>query len=97
VNAGTVVHTPNGPTPDSQYEHTSVMSTINKLFGIKEHMSARAAWSGTFEHLFTQRTTPRDDCPLSFTSFAPHTNLDMIRQRRKVLNDHLEIQVEFFW
>jgi len=98
VNPGTVIHTPppaQRPHPDSQYEHTSVMATVNKLFGVNGAMSKRASWSGTWEHIFS-RTTPRSDCPQSFANFAPHTQSDMDRQRAKPLNDHLEIEVEFY-
>jgi len=96
IHAGTVVHEPTGPTPDSQYEHTSTMSTVNKMLGLTGHMSARAAWSGTFENIFS-RETPRDDCPMTIgPQFPEWTEEDNERQRAKPLNDHLATQVDYY-
>ena len=63
VPKGTVVHTPTeGPFADSQYEASSIPATLRKLFEIDEEpLTARAAWAGTFENLFTTRV--RTDCP----------------------------------
>jgi hypothetical protein len=58
-----VVHRPTGPYPDSQFEHSSVAATVKKIFGLDQFLTARDAWAGTFEDVFSQRTTPRDDCP----------------------------------
>ncbi|KAL2610041.1 hypothetical protein R1flu_028614 [Riccia fluitans] len=63
INKGTVVHEPNGPTPDSQYEHSSVAATVKKIFGLDNFLTRRDKWAGTFEEVFSQRTEPRDDCP----------------------------------
>jgi phospholipase C len=98
IPAKTVVHQPpkaQSPFPSSQYDATSIMSTVNKIFGIKDHMHARDAWSGTFEHLFTL-DTPRDDCPMTLPDVPPTPAHLIERQYQLPLNEHLEIQVEFF-
>ena len=51
-----VVHGPQGPTPDSQYEHSSLPATVRKIFNLKDDfLTARDAWAGTFEHILKQR------------------------------------------
>jgi hypothetical protein len=42
---------PNGPTPASEYEHSSIRATINVRSGF---LSKRDEWTGTFKHIFTQ-------------------------------------------
>ncbi|GJS96800.1 non-specific phospholipase C1 [Tanacetum coccineum] len=64
IEKGTVIHEPNGPTPDSQYEHSSIPATVKKLFNLdSDFLTKRDAWAGTFESYFNIRDTPRDDCP----------------------------------
>lgn len=60
-----VIHEPSGPTPTSQYEHSSIPATVKKLFNLKNSnfLTKRDAWAGTFEKYFFMRDTPRDDCP----------------------------------
>lgn len=61
---GAVIHEPSGPTPDSQFEHSSIPATVKKLFKLKSNfLTKRDAWAGTFENYFKLRQTPRDDCP----------------------------------
>jgi phospholipase C len=65
INKGTVVHGPpeeQKPAPNSEYDHSSVHATLKKMFGLKNFLTKRDAWSGTFEHIFN-RTTVRTDCP----------------------------------
>jgi len=95
VPAHTVVHEPLGPTPTSQYDATSIMSTVNKIFGISEHMHARDRWSGTFEHLFSL-SSPRDDCPVLLPEIPPTPPGALDIQRALPLNEHLKIQVQFY-
>jgi phospholipase C len=58
-----VVGTPKGPEATSQYDHTSVISTVNSLLGVTEApLTKRAAWSGNFDYLLSQRSTPRTVC-----------------------------------
>ncbi|KAM7259481.1 hypothetical protein ACFE04_015222 [Oxalis oulophora] len=64
VEKGTVIHEPDGPTPYSQFEHSSIPATVKKLFNLKSNfLTKRDAWAGTFEDAFTVRKTPREDCP----------------------------------
>ncbi|KAK1286170.1 hypothetical protein QJS10_CPB20g01259 [Acorus calamus] len=62
IERGTVVHEPSGPYPTSQYEHSSIPATVKKIFNLKDFLTKRDAWAGTFETVLT-RTTPRTDCP----------------------------------
>eukprot|EP00262_Sarcandra_glabra_P017469 TRINITY_DN5998_c0_g1_i3.p1 TRINITY_DN5998_c0_g1~~TRINITY_DN5998_c0_g1_i3.p1 ORF type:complete len:532 (-),score=25.57 TRINITY_DN5998_c0_g1_i3:743-2338(-) len=63
IEKGTVIHEPNGPTPHSQFEHSSVPATVKKLFNLNSNfLTKRDAWAGTFENYFL-RDTPRVDCP----------------------------------
>lgn len=64
INKGTIVHEPtHGPTTTSQYELSSVPATMKKIFNLKSFLTKRDEWAGTFEWLFTQRNSPRTDCP----------------------------------
>lgn len=70
ITKGTVVHAPEDTT-GSQYDHTSVISTVvHKLFKAEdgypapEYLTKRDAWSLTFEHLFEMEASPRSDCPM---------------------------------
>ncbi|CBI15963.3 unnamed protein product, partial [Vitis vinifera] len=64
IEKGTVIHEPTGPTPHSQFEHSSIPATVKKLFNLKSNfLTKRDAWAGTFENYFYFRDTPRDDCP----------------------------------
>ncbi|ERN09770.1 non-specific phospholipase C1 [Amborella trichopoda] len=64
IEKGTVIHEPEGPTPYSHYEHSSVPATVKKLFNLKSNfLTKRDAWAGSFEKYFYIRDTPREDCP----------------------------------
>ncbi|PHT36125.1 Non-specific phospholipase C1 [Capsicum baccatum] len=64
IDKATVIHQPTGPTPSSQFEHSSVPATVKKLFNLKSSfLTKRDAWAGSFENYFRLRKTPRDDCP----------------------------------
>ncbi|XP_020252204.1 LOW QUALITY PROTEIN: non-specific phospholipase C1-like [Asparagus officinalis] len=64
IDKATVIHEPNGPTPHSQFEHSSVPATVKKLFNLNTNfLTKRDAWAGTFESYFSLRKTPRTDCP----------------------------------
>lgn len=63
IEKGTVIHEPNGPTPHSHYEHSSIPATVKKLFNLNSNfLTKRDAWAGTFENYFL-RNSPRVDCP----------------------------------
>ncbi|KAJ1287120.1 hypothetical protein BS78_03G405800 [Paspalum vaginatum] len=64
IDKGTVVHGPSGPTPTSQYEHSSIPATVKKIFNLpQDFLTRRDAWAGTFESVVQARTEPRTDCP----------------------------------
>ena len=59
-----VIHEPNGPTPHSHFEHSSVPATVKKIFNLKaDFLTRRDAWAGTFESYLHIRDTPQTDCP----------------------------------
>ncbi len=63
VAKGKVVHEPNGPFPDSQFEHSSIPATLRSIFKLKSSpLSNREAWAGRFDQFFLEQ--PRSDCPL---------------------------------
>jgi len=96
VKKGTVVHRPTGPTSTSQFDSTSIMATINKIFNIKENMLKRAEWAGTFEHIFNQMDAPRDDCPISLPDIPETSDETLKIIKEQTLNDHFKNQSDFF-
>ncbi|KAK4593659.1 hypothetical protein RGQ29_017672 [Quercus rubra] len=64
IESGTVLHGPSGPYETSQFEHSSIPATVKKIFNLKEFLTKRDAWAGTFEGVLT-RKTPRSDCPVT--------------------------------
>jgi len=99
IKKGTVVHHPKGdqaPQKSSQYDSTSIMSTVNRIFGVKDHMSKRAEWAGTFEHIFGELEYAREDCPSVLMEMPPVDMEDWEMVKRLPLNDHLETQVRFY-
>ncbi|XP_072997111.1 non-specific phospholipase C1 [Typha latifolia] len=64
IEKRTVIHEPNGPTPQSHFEHSSIPATVKKLFNLNSNfLTKRDAWAGTFESYFSIRKSPRIDCP----------------------------------
>ena len=68
-----VLHGPSGPYETSQFEHSSIPATVKKIFNLKEFLTKRDAWAGTFEVVLT-RTSPRTDCPGKPSQLALTTN-----------------------
>ncbi|KAL2478630.1 Non-specific phospholipase C4 [Forsythia ovata] len=62
IERGTVLHGPSGPTPTSEFEHSSIPATVKKIFNLNEFLTKRDEWAGTFEGV-TSRKSPRTDCP----------------------------------
>ncbi|XP_051146999.1 non-specific phospholipase C4-like isoform X2 [Andrographis paniculata] len=62
IEKGTVLHGPSGPYPTSEFEHSSIAATVKKIFNLKEFLTKRDAWAGTFD-IVLNRTSPRLDCP----------------------------------
>jgi len=65
INQGTLLRGNNtGPTPSSQFSHSTVPATIKELFNLPTpFLTNRDAWAATFESAFLNRTSPRTDCP----------------------------------
>lgn len=72
INKGTVEHEPPAaakPAHSSQYDLTSVGSTVRSHFGAPgRNLTDRDAWSATFNHIWSQRSIPRTDCPSTLPS-----------------------------
>ncbi|PKA65307.1 phospholipase C [Apostasia shenzhenica] len=66
IKKGSVVSRPgpNRPTISSEYEHSSIPATLKKMFSLRSSfLTKRDAWAGTFEHIFEELSSPRNDCP----------------------------------
>jgi len=72
VQKRTVIGKAQGPYSDSQYDSTSIISTMAKIFNMP-YLTNRDAWSGTFEHVFEELDRPRSDCPLHLPDAPPPT------------------------
>ncbi|KAL5724849.1 phospholipase C [Ranunculus cassubicifolius] len=64
IKKGTVISRANGPTPDSEFEHSSIPATIKKMFNLPSFLNNRDAWAGTFEDVVGELSAPRTDCPV---------------------------------
>uniref|UniRef100_A0A803P833 Non-specific phospholipase C6 n=1 Tax=Cannabis sativa TaxID=3483 RepID=A0A803P833_CANSA len=72
IKKGIVVSGPKGPTPNSEFEHSSIPATIKKIFNLSSNfLTHRDAWAGTFEHVFGELTSPRTDCPVTLPEVTP--------------------------
>ncbi|KAL0464096.1 UNVERIFIED_CONTAM: Non-specific phospholipase C6 [Sesamum latifolium] len=72
IKKGTVIRKPNGPTPSSEFEHSSIPATIKKIFNLSSNfLTHRDAWAGTFEQVVGELTSPRTDCPEVLPDVAP--------------------------
>ncbi|KAF5792978.1 putative phosphoesterase, alkaline phosphatase-like, alpha/beta/alpha [Helianthus annuus] len=72
IKKGTVISSPKGPAPNSEYEHSSIPATIKKMFNLSSNfLTHRDAWAGTFEHIVSQLNAPRTDCPEVLPEAAP--------------------------
>ncbi|KAK4750689.1 hypothetical protein SAY87_004171 [Trapa incisa] len=72
IRKGTVITTPGGPTPSSEFEHSSIPATIKKMFNIKSNfLTHRDAWAGTFEQVVGNLASPRTDCPETLPEVSP--------------------------
>lgn len=87
IARGTVVHEPSGPTPTSQYDATSVIATVNAIFGINENMTQRVAWSGRFDSLVDGSSGLRPDTPV-VPQPLPVPPATAALEMRMPLNDH---------
>jgi len=60
IDKNTVIHEPQ----ESHYSHTSILSTVKKLFDLPEFLTKRDAWSPSFESIVDTRSTMRQDTPV---------------------------------
>jgi hypothetical protein len=68
----TLIQEPRGPTPTSQFEHSSIPATVKNLFGLPAFLTRRDAWAGSFDELLTL-DAPRTDAPMHLPAApAPH-------------------------
>ncbi|KAJ4959026.1 hypothetical protein NE237_026137 [Protea cynaroides] len=91
IERGTVLHGPSGPFPTSQFEHSSIPATVKKVFNLKDFLTKRDAWAGTFETLLT-RETPRTDCPVTLPEPVKLREADAKEDEK--LNDFQQILVQ---
>ncbi|KAH9618230.1 hypothetical protein KSS87_016174 [Heliosperma pusillum] len=81
IQPGTVLHRPSGPEPTSQYEHSSIPATVKKLFNLKNFLTKRDAWAGTFD-VVLNRTSPRTDCPVTLPEPVRLRDFDAIEDKK---------------
>ena len=62
IAKGAVFQEPKGPTNTSQFDLSSISSTVKTLFSLPNFLTKRDAWAGSFEELLLDE--PRDDTPL---------------------------------
>ncbi|GAB2299859.1 hypothetical protein Dimus_033910, partial [Dionaea muscipula] len=58
-----VLHGPSGPEVTPEFEHSSILATVKMLFNLKNFLTKRDAWAGTFEGLLTGCLKIFSDCP----------------------------------
>lgn len=54
-----------GKVDSTRYQHTSILATLRKMFGLRQPLTHREAQANSFEGLFTQLTAARTDTPLT--------------------------------
>ena len=87
IPAGTVFQEPRGPYPDSQFDLSSMSTTIKHLFGIPGYLTQRDAWAGSFHELLTLQA-PRKDTPMHLPDAPPpHEERRRRLQRQSLLRD----------
>ncbi len=91
IAKGTVVSAPSpaqAPTPTSWWDATSAISTVNRIFGIAEHLTARDAWAAHFEDILLELPAARKDCPVTLPPVAPLPPAQVAAEMATPLNDH---------
>ena len=75
-----------GPFNTSQFDLTSVASTVGKLFNLSTPLSRRTMWSGTFDELLLPESRPDSEMPMHLPEaplpsepwVPPPTNNDIV-------------------
>ncbi|KAL7114510.1 hypothetical protein ACP275_04G125900 [Erythranthe tilingii] len=82
IKKGTVISKARGPTPNSEFEHSSIPATIKKIFNLSSNfLTHRDAWAGTFEQVVGELSSPRTDCPEVLPEVAPLRRTDADENR----------------
>ncbi|KAI8895820.1 phosphoesterase [Globomyces pollinis-pini] len=64
IPKGMVIHEPNGPQNDSQFEHSSIPATLRSIFNLKSGpLTKRESWAGKFDSYLLD--SPRLDCRMT--------------------------------
>ena len=72
VPKGKVIHSPQGPAPNSAYEHSSVPATLKDIFDLPSFLTKRDAWAGSFLSELSLKE-PRTDTPTHLPTAPPPT------------------------
>lgn len=98
VPKGMIVNEPSQeskPFPNSEYELSSILSAIKKIFDLPNFLTKRDAWAATFDNLFLDENRSEDDCikklpdvPKTFTAE------DLIREQNFPLNENQQQIIE---
>lgn len=59
-----------GKVDSTRYQHTSVLATLKKLFGLPSFLTKRDASANAFDQLFAELSQPRDDYPTTLPRVA---------------------------
>lgn len=82
IKKGTVISRPKGPAANSEFEHSSIPSSIKKMFNLSSNfLTHRDAWAGTFEQVVGDLTSPRTDCPEVLPDVTPLRNTEANENR----------------
>ena len=92
IKKGTLVHDPSeghAPTPDSQWELSSIVSSVQKALGLTGGpLTKRDAWAASFEHLWEDSRELRTDCPATLPDLPPpDVEAELARQTALPLDD----------
>ena len=69
IPKGSVVSTPRTkPSPTSQFDGTSIVATVKRLFDLPAFLTRRDAWAAPFDWLFEDLDEPRTDAPMHLPS-----------------------------
>jgi len=90
VAKGTVISEPMAhekPEANSEFDATSIISTVKNLFEAPKFLTKRDKWAATFDKRLTEES-PRTDCPMHLPD-APKTlsEADTLREANQPLND----------
>lgn len=84
-----IVHDPteNLPHPTSKFEHSSLIASLTRMWGLNGPLTKRDAWAAPWDHLFKIRSTPRTDCPMTLPPVYK-AGLDAYLQGKKHKPEH---------